>query len=426
METEIKKNLKRNYIANIFDGGFFGLGLGFASFSTVIPLFVSTMTDSAVLIGLVMAVHLLGFQLPQLLMAGHVARLPQYKPLVTVLTIQERLPFLGLAVIAFLIPKIGFTAGIILSFLMLVWQGVGAGLTASPWQMMIHKVISPDYLATFFGVQGAASNLLASGGAIVAGIILDRIAYPSNYGVAFLACCGSLVISWFGLNSTREPAHIVAALQENHPSTWSRTISILKKDRNFAWLLVCRMLSQFGIMAFSFYSVYVVKNLGASEIEAGILTSVLMTVSVVMNIFLGWLADRWSRLRVLEIGFIAMLLSTLVAWLAPEFGWFYLVMALTGAANTALWTIMMALTLQFGTDEERPTYVGMANTLIAPVTILAPLFGGWLATVSGYQATFLASTLFSAFSLLAVHFLVKDPKKFKQAKFDDTSWIPEE
>lgn len=358
-------------------------------------------------------------------MAGHVARLPQYKPLVIILTIQERLPFLGLAVTTF-IPRIGFTAGLILAFLMLIWQGIGAGLTASPWQMMIHKVISPDYLATFFGIQGAASNLLASGGAIAAGIILDRIAYPTNYGITFLACCVWLVVSWFGLNSTHEPAHIVAPLPEVQLSTWSRTVAILKKDRNFSWLLVCRMLSQFGMMAFSFYMVHVVKNLGASELQAGILTSVLMTVSVVMNVFLGWLADRWSRLRVLEIGLVAMFLSALVAWLAPEFSWFYLVMALTGVANTALWTIMMALTLQFGTDEERPTYVGMANTLVAPVTILAPLFGGWLANLSGYQATFMAATFFSVICILAVHFLIRDPKKLKQNKIDEIAWMPDE
>jgi MFS family permease len=309
---------------------------------------------------------------------------------------------------------------------MLIWQGIGAGLTASPWQMMIHKVISPDYLATFFGIQGAASNLLASGGAIAAGVILDRIAYPTNYGITFLIGCVWLVVSWFGLNSTHEPAHTVAELPGAPISTWSRTVSILKKDRNFAWLLVCRMLSQFGFMAFSFYAVHVVKNLGASEIQAGILTSVLMTVSVVMNIFLGWLADRWSRLRVLEIGLVAMFLSAGVAWLAPAFNWFYLVMALTGMANTALWTIMMALTLQFGTDEERPTYVGMANTLVAPVTILAPLFGGWLANLLGYQATFLASTIFSLFSILAVHFLVQDPKKLKQQELEKILLLPEE
>ena len=58
---------------------------------------------------------------------------------------------------------------------------------------------------------------------------------------------------------------------------WTGRVSILRADRNFTWLLVCRMLSQFGIMAFSFYAVHVVKNLGASEIQAGIMTSVLMT-----------------------------------------------------------------------------------------------------------------------------------------------------
>jgi hypothetical protein len=31
----------------MFDGGFFGLGLGFASFAAIIPLFVSHLTDSA-------------------------------------------------------------------------------------------------------------------------------------------------------------------------------------------------------------------------------------------------------------------------------------------------------------------------------------------------------------------------------------------
>jgi hypothetical protein len=42
METEIRKNMRFNYIVNVFDGAFFGFGIGFASFSTVIPLFVST------------------------------------------------------------------------------------------------------------------------------------------------------------------------------------------------------------------------------------------------------------------------------------------------------------------------------------------------------------------------------------------------
>ena len=163
MNDEIQKNMKFNYIVNVIDGAFFGFGLGFRFIFNRHPPILSSMTDSAILIGLVMAVHSLGWQLPQLFMARSVARQKRYKPMVVWLTIQERLPFIGLAIIALLLPKISVTVGIILVFTMLAWQGLGAGVTASPWQVMIHKVIPPDFLATFFGIQGAAANFLASG-----------------------------------------------------------------------------------------------------------------------------------------------------------------------------------------------------------------------------------------------------------------------
>ena len=49
------KHVRFNAIVNILDGAFFGSALGFASFTTIIPLFVSQLTDSAILIGLAVA-----------------------------------------------------------------------------------------------------------------------------------------------------------------------------------------------------------------------------------------------------------------------------------------------------------------------------------------------------------------------------------
>ena len=50
--AEIRQNTRHNFTVNIADAAFFGLGLGFASFVTVIPLFVNTLTQSTILIGL--------------------------------------------------------------------------------------------------------------------------------------------------------------------------------------------------------------------------------------------------------------------------------------------------------------------------------------------------------------------------------------
>jgi hypothetical protein len=88
MNIEINKNLRFNFFVNVLDGNFFGVALGFALFVTILPLFVSTMTDSAILIGLVSAIHSVGWQLPQLLTVDRVTRLSRYKPMVVLMTSQ--------------------------------------------------------------------------------------------------------------------------------------------------------------------------------------------------------------------------------------------------------------------------------------------------------------------------------------------------
>jgi len=103
LEIEIRKHLRHNFTVNVLDGAFFGLAMGMASFVTVIPLFVSTLTDSVLLIGLIPAIHTVGWQLPQLLTVNRIARLRRYKPMVILVTINERLPFFGLMVAAWLL-----------------------------------------------------------------------------------------------------------------------------------------------------------------------------------------------------------------------------------------------------------------------------------------------------------------------------------
>ena len=167
MDSNAKKTLKLNFLFNILDGGFFGLAMGFASFVTILPLFVSKLTDSAILIGLVPAIHNMGWQLPQLLIANRVAQKTRYKPMVLFMTINERLPFLGLAILAGLIGHFGQKHALIITFIFLIWQGLGSGFTANPWQSMIAKIIPPHLRGTFIGIQASASNLLASISAII-------------------------------------------------------------------------------------------------------------------------------------------------------------------------------------------------------------------------------------------------------------------
>jgi MFS family permease len=409
-QAEIRKNLRHNFIVNLADGGFFGAALGFASFVTIIPLFVSTLTDSAVLIGLIPAIHAVGWQLPQLMTADRVAQLKRYRPTVLLLTAHERVPFLGLALIAWLLPVMEARWALVFTYTLLIWQGLGGGITATAWQSLIGRIIPPGRLGTFFGAQSAAANLMASASAVIAGILLERLNFPNNFTICFLMASLSMGISWFFLAKTREPEIIPTRPPRTRRAFLDNIGEILNRDLNFRWFLFVRMLSQLGTMAFAFYTVYAVRILGMSEGIAGIMTGVLMATQTAANPILGWVGDRFGHRLSLEIGITAAVVSAGLAWLVTGTSWFYLIFALAGVANVALWTTPIAMSLQFGDENDRPIYIGMANTLVAPFTFFAPVLGGLLADQFGYQTTFITSALAGILTVIVLHIVIQNPK----------------
>ncbi len=409
-EQEIALNLRHNLAVNIVDGAFFGLGLGFASFVTILPLFVSTLTSSAILIGLIPAIHNMGWQLPQLLTANRVARLSRYKPMTMMMTINERVPFFGLALVAWFLPTLDRSAALGITFALLIWQGLGGGLTANAWQSMISKIIPPRQRGTFFGSQSAAANLLASGSAVAAGLVLERLGSPFGFTVCFLSACAAMTVSWFCMNATREPAIKPENVPESQRDFWKGIGAILRRDRDFRWFLIARMLAQVAMIGFAFYIVYIVRRFGVDAALAGVMTGVLMATQIAANPILGWLGDRSSHRFVMEIGALTAAMGAAIAWWAADVNWFFLVLVLSGIANAALWTTSLTLTLEFGTGAERPAYIGLSNTLVAPSTILAPLLGGVLADAAGYPMAFLSSVAGGLLTIGLLYFLVRDPR----------------
>jgi len=412
VEQYTRQHLRFNIKAGLADGGFFGLALGFASFGTILPLFVASMTDSATIIGLVPAIHSAGWLLPQLFTAKHTSRLRRYKRTVLLNTIHERVPFLGFAIVALLLPTIGVQTGLILAFLLLTWQGLGGGFTANPWTSMISKIMPPESRGTFFGTQAAVANLMISAAAVAAGYLLNALDSPFNFVTCFLIACLFFTFSWIALASTREPADYDKVIEENPPPFWHGAAQILKRDRNFDWFLTARILSQFATMGFSFYIVYALRRFDMQEVTAGYLTATLTIAQMVANAGMGWLGDRVGHRLMLIIGAGSAMLSSLLAWFAPSLTWFFPIFVLTGFANVSIWTNGMTMTVDFSGEEERPFYIGLAQTLTAPATIVAPLIGGWIADTRGFVLTFAWSSVVSIVMISILIFLVKEPRNF--------------
>lgn len=387
MQPDIEPHVRHNVFVSVMDGAFFGAGLGFASFVTVIPLFVNSLTDSATLVGLIASIHLIGWQFPQMLTAGWVSGLRRFKPFVIRVTLHERWPFVALALVALAIPTIGPGWALLLTYFFVTWQSMGGGFTATGWQSMLGKVIPLRLRGTLWGMQSAAGSLMSIIGATLAGLILVTVPYPANFAWCFFLAALVMAISWLFLNQTREPEHEPDDAPTRRLS-WSRMQTILREQPNVRLFLIARSLSQFAWMAVAFYTVYGVQHFGINEAEASLMLALQTAVQMVANPLLGWVGDRFGNRKIFALGAAMLALSAAAAMLGNSVFWLYVAFALAGIGHVINWTVALAMTLELGEQRDRAYIIGLTNSLTAPATLFAPIIGGLLADTLGYSWTF--------------------------------------
>lgn len=411
MQPDLMQKLKHNFAVNILDGAFFGMALGFASNVAIIPLFIATMTDSTTIVGLIASLMAIGWQLPQLFTANHVAGLRRYKRSVLLMSLHERWPYLGLTVVAFALPMLGTQVALVLTFLLLMWQGLGSGLTATAWQSMISKIIPSQRRGTFYGLQSAASALMQSIGVVIAGFLLVWLPSPYDFAACFFIASIWMGVSFYFLARTYEPEAepSMSTVGSDWGTFLKRLQGIMHRDGNFRWFVGARLLQQFAAMAVSFYTLYAVRRFGMDEGTAGAMAGVMMLAQTAANPIIGWVGDRWGHRPVYAAGTLLLALSAFVVLTATHPNWLYLAFICSGAANAIMWTTVIAFTCEFGTLEERPYYIGLANTTVAPAALLAPLFGGWLADAFGFEATFLVAGVSALGTAALLFFALRDP-----------------
>ena len=74
------------------------------------------------------------------------------------------------------------------------------------------------------------------------------------------------------------------------------------------------------------------------------------------------------------------------------------------------------MTLEFGTESQRPAYIGLSNTLVAPATFIAPVLAGFLIDNVSYELAFLVSGAAGILTLVVLLIGVKDPRSRIKAR----------
>ncbi len=411
LNPDVVKYFKRNFFANVMDAGFWFFGDSFVAAYTIMPVFMSTLTDSPILIGLIPALEGAGWFLPQLFLAKHLEGQNRRLPIVLKLGIFERISYLLLAFGAFFILGFDKKIAVVLFLMIYVIKTFSGGLVALPWQELIATVIPVTHRGRYWGFSLILGKSMGMVGAVITGFLLTKFAYPLNYATMFGLGFIGVSISYIFLYMNIEPEIERSVSPGNQDlSIWERVGSILRVDRNFLHFLINRVFVFLASMSLGFITVYGIQTFDLPLSYSAFFTIIMLVSEIIGFGIWGYLGDERGYKKVLEFSNLFLIFSLLFLLLTKSIGGLYLAFGIISFAHAGEFIADQNIAMEFSAENDRPTYIGMSKTLTGPFLLIAPIIGGILVKLWGYQSMFLTSLVISIFAFATIKFLVQEPR----------------
>jgi MFS family permease len=399
---------------------FFGVGMALVSQTTVLPSFVSQLTDSAPLIGLSSTIITGAWLLPQLIAASYLADKDRKKPYLLLPTAVGRPVFWLLAGVLFLAGDRAPTLILGLFFIGLaVFMGTDA-LASVAWFDIFSEAIPPTRRGRLFGIGQVFSGLLTVGAGAVVNALLGPQGppFPRNYALLFFLAGLSLFTSWLAMSFLREPVKPTQAERLSWSAFLPKLLTVLRENRTFSLVTALRLLAGLNGMALPFYVVYATEELHLGVEAIGLFLSSQVVGSILAGFVWGYLNERSGSKIVIQCSVVMALASPLLALLmgpiAPLTGAsaiyvYSLIFVAIGALNSSFMPGFLNFVLELAPSEERPTYIALTNTLCG-VLLVVPFLGGWLLQATSYPILFTAAAGGVALALVLT-FRLEEPRQ---------------
>lgn len=397
-------HFKRNYFFGIVNGIIFNIAFTFMSGSTILPAFLSRLTTSSFLIGTAASLEEIGWLLPQHFVAGFIQSKKKKKPVYTVTAFFRTFIFGLLALSIFLLAdKPSLLLVVFLSLFCLF--AVFGGIAGVAFLDIVGKTIPANRRGSFFGWRvsvGGALSFLAS--ITVIRMVLRGSPFPYNYGILFSINLFIIAAALTAFCLVKEPPSPVIEEKSSFIGHLRRGWDILRQDINYRRFLTYRWLAGSFYMGFPFYVIYAIQYFGVSESTIGIFLAVQMLGVVISNLLWGWLSNNAGTRIVLRlIAAMTILPPSIVLCSMITHLPIYvygLIFFFLGAFYSGIRTGYHSFLLAIAPETERPTYVGMMNTFIAP-TLLFSGVGGLILDVTSFPTLYGIVLLLGILTLFA-------------------------
>ena len=386
----------RNFWLGVYNGVLVNGGEAFFHSALVLAPFLAALGAPGWVIGMIPALRVGGWFLPQLFVASRLAHQPFKLPVYRRTSTLRVVVFMALTTTVFLVDDPRVLVPVTLAVLAL--NSVAGGIGGVPFADVTAKVVPHYRLGTFWVLRNAIGGVLA----LLSGLVLRRVLdsdlpFPTDFGLVFLF--GTVLVSgaYLAFGLVREPPG-EPAMKEPLVSMLRRLPQVLRVDVSFRRYLRVRFLGLLALMAEPFYAIHAITTLGAPVASLGTFVIVATFASIAVNFAFRRPADRGQNVTVLQVSLACMLAAPLAALLMPTWQGFALVFALSAAGNSGMGIAAWNLLYAVSPAPQRPLYVGVANSILA-LPSLAPIAVGAVAALTGYPLLFAIAAGVAAASL---------------------------
>lgn len=408
-------NLRRNYFANFMHGMLGMTGMRILAAPTFLPAYLYSVTGSATIVGLGLALQQVGQIVSPVVAAGLVEHQRKVMRFAAWIGGLARLQILFLALSGFFIHEKTALTGALLLFITLF--GLFMGAQQVVFQLLISKVIPLARRGRLQAWRNMTGGLIAAAISFLAGrYLIGHNVLGNGYATTFLL---SAVLTTAGLTILqlvmREPETVTVRERSQLGQRLREFPRLLTANRPYMFFVIVQALAALGRMAVPFYVIYAGHTIKMSGPNIGMLSIAFLGADTVANLVWGYLGDK-RGFRIVTLGALALWSGATILLLnVHSLPLIVLAFCGLGASQSGWQMSAQTMILEFGSRHELPMRMALSNTAQGVFAAAAPLMGGVIGARFGYPVLFWCSAAVLALALVLMLVRVPDPRTTRPA-----------